>query len=185
MAWTSSLYRLRGCRPDTTRILPSWERGDRTDSERRQKTKFKMLKVCEIEGEMQTKGFKSVCQLSGSASRNTRNPTQICIETHRKVAQWKAATKDNYRENGIFGLLVLNKWYVFNHSFQPVTQRFSWLFTYETFGPARKHGFLKKIKIQCRFLKSIFTVQSLKLVIQYFVLLVEFIYYIIRFCRYL
>lgn len=110
---------------------------------------------------------------------------RYALKLTEKLHSGKLHQEDNYRENGIFGLLVLNKWYVFNHSFQPVTQRFSWLFTYETFGPARKHGFLKKIKIQCRFLKSIFTVQSLKLVIQYFVLLVEFIYYIIRFCRYL
>lgn len=188
MAWTSSLYRLRGCRPDTTRILPSWERGDRTDSERRQKTKFKMLKVCEIEGEMQAKGFKSVCQLSGPWDLPPgilEIRLRYALKLTEKLHSGKLHQEDNYRENGIFGLLVLNKWYVFNHSFQPVTQRFSWLFTYETFGPARKHGFLKKMKIQCRFLKSIFTVQSLKLVIQYFVLLVEFIYYIISFCRYL
>lgn len=65
-----------------------------------------MLKVCEIEGEMQTKGFKSVCQLSGSASRNTRNPTQICIETHRKVAQRKAAPRRQLQ----------GKWYIWTAS---------------------------------------------------------------------
>lgn len=51
MAWTSSLYRLAGWRPDTSRVLLSWKRGEGTSSERgrrkkkSRRQKFRMLSV--------------------------------------------------------------------------------------------------------------------------------------------
>lgn len=43
MACTSSLYKLAGCRPDTTRTLPSWKRGD---SKSRRRTRQSVKHSC-------------------------------------------------------------------------------------------------------------------------------------------
>lgn len=92
------------------------EREETGQTVRRQKTKFKMLKVCEIEGAMQTKGFKCVCQLSGpwdlpAGIREIR--LRYALKLAEMLRRGKLHQEDKYRENGIFELRVLNKWYIF------------------------------------------------------------------------
>lgn len=72
MAWTSSLYRLAGWRPDTSRVLLSWKRGEekeqavRGESERKkQETKVFHAQCVKLQGSYWTKCFEGVCQPSG------------------------------------------------------------------------------------------------------------------------